>query len=400
MTPDLDAQAAALLKGAAEEIPKGGIRAALARAAAEHRPLRVKFGMDPTSPDIHLGHTVPLRKLKLFQELGHTVIFLIGDFTAQIGDPSGRSTTRPPLTKAQVAANTETYLGQVGKLLDRARTEVRYNSEWSEAMTFADVIRLAAQYTVARVLERDDFDKRYKAGHPIAVHEFLYPLVQGWDSVVLKADVEMCASDQIFNCLVGRTLQEHAGQPPEAILAMPLIEGTDGIKKMSKSVPEHAIGITDPPGEMYGKVLSIPDALIDKYATLLLDAPLATGLSPRDAKHALAAAIVTANHGAASAAEAREAFDRVFVKHEAPADIPEFLVPAAAMRDGKIRVTRLIVEAGLAESNGEAHRLVTQKAVELEGRLVDDPKAEIAVVPGMVLKVGKRRFAKLMVSKV
>jgi len=400
MAPDLDAQAAALLKGAAEEIPKGGIRAALARAAAEHRPLRVKFGMDPTAPDIHLGHTVPLRKLKLFQELGHTVIFLIGDFTAQIGDPSGRSTTRPPLTKAQVAANTETYLGQVGKLLDRARTEVRYNSEWSEAMTFADVIRLAAQYTVARVLERDDFDKRYKAGHPIAVHEFLYPLVQGWDSVVLKADVEMCASDQIFNCLVGRTLQEHAGQPPEAILAMPLIEGTDGVKKMSKSIHEHAIGITDKPGEMYGKLLSIPDALIEKYATLLLDAPLPAGQSPRDAKHALAAAVVAVYHGAAAATEAREAFDRVFVKHEAPADAPEFIVPAAALKDGKVRVTRLIVEAGMAESNAEAHRLVTQKAVEVEGRLVDDPKAEIAVATGMVLKVGKRRFAKLMVSKV
>lgn len=400
MNLDLDAQAAALLKGAAEEIPKGGIRAALARAAAEHRPLRIKLGMDPTAPDLHLGHTVPLRKLKLFQELGHTVIFLIGDFTAQIGDPTGRVVTRPPLTPDQVAANTATYLAQVGRLLDVAKAEVRYNSEWSARMTFADVIKLAAQYTVARLLERDDFSERYKAGKPIAVHEFLYPLVQGYDSVALKADIELCGTDQVFNCLVGRTLQEHAGQPPEAILIMPLMEGTDGVKKMSKSIPEHAIGITEMPGEMYGKLLSIPDALIEKYSALLLDAPVASGLSPRDAKHALAAAVVAAYHGPAAAAESREAFDRVFVKHEAPADAPEFLVPSGVLRDGKVRLTRLMVEAGLAESNGEAHRLVTQKAVEVDGVVADDPRADIAVTPGMVLKVGKRRFARLRVSKV
>ncbi len=400
MTPDLDAQAAALLRGAAEEIPQGGVRAALARAAAEHRPLRIKLGVDPTSPDLHLGHTVPLRKLKLFQEFGHTVIFLIGDFTAQIGDPSGRSTTRPPLTKAQVAANTATYLAQVGRLLDRDRAEVRHNSEWSDAMTFADVIRLASQYTVARLLERDDFSERYKAGKPIAVHEFLYPLVQGYDSVALQADIELCGTDQIFNCLVGRALQEHAGQPPEAILVVPLMEGTDGVKKMSKSIPEHAIGITDKPDEMYGKVLSIPDGLTARYAALLLDAPLPDGLSPRDAKHALARAIVATFHGAAAADAAREAFDRVFVKHEAPADTPEFAVPPLLVEDGKARLVRLLVAAGLAPSNAEAHRLVEQKAVEVDGAVVADPRAAVAVATGTLLKVGKRRFARLRVSTV
>ncbi|MEK7767888.1 MAG: tyrosine--tRNA ligase, partial [bacterium] len=260
-----------LLRGAAEEIPKGGLKAALARVEKEGRPLRVKFGIDPSSADLHLGHTVPLRKLKAFQDLGHEVIFLIGDFTAQIGDPTGRNAARPQLTKEQVAANAKTYLDQVWKVLDRGKTNVRYNSEWCEPMTFADVIRLASKQNVARILERDDFSKRHKAGIPIAVHEFLYPLVQGYDSVVLKADVELCSTDQIFNCHGGRALQEADGQPPAVILAMPLIEGTDGVAKMSKSSPEHAIGITERAKDMFGKLMSIPDALVEKYCTLLLD---------------------------------------------------------------------------------------------------------------------------------
>lgn len=402
--PTVDEETALLLRGTAEETPKGSIRAKVELARKENRPLRIKFGVDPTAPDLHLGHTVPLRKLKQFQDLGHTVIFLIGDFTTRIGDPTGRSVTRPALTPEQIEANTKTYLDQVWRILDREKTEVAYNSRWSAPMTFADVIKLASKYTVAQLLERDDFAKRYKSGQPIAVHEFLYPLVQGYDSVALKADVELCATDQIFNCLVARVLQQDAGQPPEAILAMPLLEGTDGVKKMSKSVPEHAIGVEDPPADMYGKLLSIPDAMIERYATLLLSDPLPAGLPPRDAKHALARAVVTAYAGADAAARAAEHFERVVVRGEAPTDV-KTLDLRSEMTSEYMDVSDLLIRSGLVTSRNEVRNLLRAGAIEIDGR----PPVPVQVQgvtlrradfrspirDGATIQVGKRRFVKV-----
>jgi len=395
--PPPEEQAEALLKGAAEEIPKGGLLEKLRKARAENRPLLVKYGADPNAPHIHLGHTVPLRKLRQFQDFGHTIQFLIGDFTAMIGDPSGRSSTRPPLTHAEVMKNAKTYQDQVWKLLDKRKTKVVFNSTWCKKLKFDDVIRLASKYTVARLLERDDFMKRYKEGKPIGLHEFLYPLVQGYDSVVLESDVEMCGTDQIFNCHVGRALQEASGQAPEVILSVPLLEGTDGVAKMSKSLG-NAIGITEPPGEIYGKLLSIPDTLIGKYFELLLGAAPPAGMSPRDAKHALARGIVARYHGEKAAAAAAERFEKMFVRGEAPEDAPEAVLPAGSLKEGKIWALKLLTLTGAAPSRGEAERLIRQGAVELDGSRVDDPRADIPVRDGMVLKVGKRRFVKVRVQ--
>ncbi|MEK7475029.1 MAG: tyrosine--tRNA ligase [Candidatus Coatesbacteria bacterium] len=394
----IDEELAILRRGVAHEIPKDSLREKLELSRREKRPMRIKFGVDPSAPDLHLGHTVPLRKLRQFQELGHTVIFLIGDFTARIGDPTGVSVTRPQLNEAQVKAYAQTYLDQVWRVLDQAKTEVRYNSEWAGKMTFADVIRLAGKYTVAQILERDDFAKRYGEKKPIGVHEFLYPLVQGYDSVALRDDIEMCSTDQIFNCHVGRVLQQDAGMPGQSILAMPLIEGTDGVAKMSKS-KGNAIGITEKPEDMYGKVLSLPDVLIEKFALLLLDEPLPAGLTPRDAKHALAKALVTAYHGAAAAEAAATGFDKVFVKHQVPDDAPEFRLAPGLVKDGRAWVVRLLTETGLAPSKNEANRLVDQRAVEVDGTLVTDPKSDVPVHDGSILKVGKRRFARLRVPE-
>jgi tyrosyl-tRNA synthetase len=387
-----------LLRNVAEEIPRGGLGEKLARAREENRPLRIKYGADPSAPHLHLGHTVELRKLRQFQDLGHTVDFLIGDFTGMIGDPSGRSVTRPALTKQDVARNARTYEKQVWKILDRKRTRVVFNSRWCAKLKFEDVIRLASQYTVARLLERDDFTKRWKEGTPIGLHEFLYPIVQGYDSVVLKSDIEMCGTDQIFNCHVGRAMQESAGQPPEVILALPLLEGTDGVAKMSKS-QGNAIGITETPKEMYGKLLSIPDGLTAKYAALLLDAPLDPTLGPRDAKHALARALVTRYLGGKAAKEAAEEFERVFVRREAPQDAPRMAVPDSSLNNGRASILRLLLDTRMAPSKNEAHRLVSQGAVELDGARITDPKAEVTVKDGALLRVGKRRFARLKVSK-
>ena len=386
-----------LLRGIAEEIPRGGLGKKLEKAAAEGRALRVKLGVDPSAPDLHLGHTVPLRRLKAFQELGHEAIFLIGDFTGLIGDPSGRSATRPQLSKRQVLENAGTLRKQFGKMLDRNRTRVVFNSQWCGKMKFEDVIRLASKYTVARLLERDDFTKRYREGQPIGLHEFLYPLIQGYDSVVLKADVELCATDQIFNCHVGRALQEDAGQDPEVILAVPMLEGTDGVQKMSKSLG-NAIGISEPPGDMYGKLLSIPDALLSKYIELLCDEPLGAGLSARDAKHELARVLVSQYHGEKAAKVAAESFERVFVRREAPEEMPEAVLSPGSVVDGRIWPVRLLTETGMAASNSEAQRLIRQGAVELDGLRIDDPKKDVEVKPGAVIKVGKRRFKRIRLS--
>ncbi|MEW6516491.1 MAG: tyrosine--tRNA ligase [candidate division FCPU426 bacterium] len=390
-----------LRQGTAEVIGEEALLAKLQRGV----PLRVKYGADPSAPDLHLGHTVVLRKLRQFQNLGHTVQFLIGDFTGMIGDPTGRSVTRPPLTPEQIQANARTYQEQVFKILLPEKTEVVFNSTWCQPMGFSDVIRLASQYTVARILERDDFQLRYRDGRPIGLHELLYPLIQGYDSVVLKSDVELCGTDQIFNCLVARDLQQAAGQEPEVIIAMPLLEGLDGVQKMSKSLGNY-IGLTDAPGDMYGKVMSLPDALMMKYFELLTDVDIPTlqqwlqawetgKIHPRDLKARLASSLVTQYHGEAAAKEAGEQFDRVFKNNELPQDIPEKNLPVRSLKDGQIWIVPLLHTLGLVASKSEAQRMVQQGAVQVNQKRIDNVSENILIEDGMVLQVGKRKFVKI-----
>jgi len=391
-------QAESLLKGIADEVPRAGLLEKLELSHKEGRPLLVKYGADPSAPHLHLGHTVTMRKLRQFQDFGHIVYFLIGDFTAMIGDPSGRSATRPALTRDEVIANSKTYEEQVWKVLDKNRTKIVFNSSWCSQLKFDEVIRLTSGYTVARILERDDFMKRYKEGKPIGLHEFLYPIVQGYDSVVLKADVEICGTDQIFNCHVARALQESAGQKPEVIMALPLLEGTDGVNKMSKSMG-NSIGISEAPGEAYGKILSIPDTLTEKYFSLLLGESMDPEISPRDAKHLLARRIIAKYHGEEAASEAASRFEKMFVRHEIPDDAPEVIVPADSFKDGRIWALKLLTVTGAAPSRGEAERLLMQGAVELDGARISDPRADLIIKDGAVLKVGKRRYLRLRLAK-
>lgn len=391
-------QADILLRDVADEVPRAGLVKKLEQSAREDRPLLVKYGADPNAPHLHLGHTVTIRKLRQFQEFGHTINFLIGDFTAMIGDPSGRSTTRPALTRDEVMANAKTYEEQVWKILDKKLTKIVFNSTWCSELKFDEVIRLASGYTVSRILERNDFMNRYKEGKPIGLHEFLYPLVQGYDSVVLKSDVEICGTDQIFNCHVARALQENAGQEPEVIIALPLLEGTDGVNKMSKSMG-NSIGITEAPGEAYGKILSIPDALTRKYWELLLGVAPDPALSPRDSKHLLARSIIAKYHGEDAAKEAASRFEKMFVLHEVPDDAPEAVIPADAFKDGRIWAQKLLTLTKAAPSRGEAERLLQQGAVEMDGERITDPRADLAVRDGAVLKVGKRRFIRLRLGR-
>lgn len=378
-----------LLRGVVACIPEGGLAARLAAAHKENRPLVVKAGFDPTAPDLHLGHSVLLRKMRQFQDLGHAVVFLIGDFTAMIGDPSGRNETRPALTEAEVARNAETYKEQVFRILDAAKTSVRFNSEWLGPMSAADLTRLTGTITVARMLERDDFAKRHAEHAPISLREFLYPLLQGYDSVALRSDVELGGTDQIFNLLTGRTVQEAYGQPAQVVLTMPLIEGTDGVRKMSKSYGNH-VAIRDSADEMFGKTMSIPDALMPTWFTLLTEIPEEAFRPmlerPREAKARLAAAVVEGYHGAEAARAAAERFDRVFRDKEAPAEMPE-----RALSPGET-LLETIVAAGLAPSKSEARRLFAQGGVTLDGARVEDAAA--AARAG-VLQVGKRRFLRL-----
>jgi len=365
------------------------------------RPLRIKAGFDPTAPDLHLGHTVLLTKMRQFQDLGHEVIFLIGDFTGMIGDPTGKSATRPPLTRAQVAANAETYRQQVFKVLDPARTEVAFNSTWFDTMNAADMIRLAGTHTVARMLERDDFSKRYRGEQPIAIHEFLYPLVQGYDSVALRADVELGGTDQTFNLLMGRELQRHHGQKPQIVLTMPLLEGLDGVNKMSKSLGNY-IAITDTPDEMFGKLMSVSDVLMWRYLDLLSLEPPSTlaqwraqvdeGRNPRDVKVALARELVARFHDAPAAARANEAFDARFRRDEVPEDVPEVELEASA---GALPVAQVIRQAGLAASTSEAMRLIDQGAVKIDGTRVVERTLSLARGTHFLLQVGKRRIARI-----
>ena len=367
----VDEQITYLKKGLAELIREEDLRERLVQAAQAGRPLRVKAGFDPTAPDLHLGHTVLLRKMKHFQDLGHTVIFLIGDNTGLIGDPTGRNVTRPPMTHEELQANAETYKAQVFKILDAEKTEVRFNSQWLQPLRFIDIVRLCARYTVARLLERDDFSKRYKEGTPILVHELLYPLAQAYDSVVLQCDVEMGGTDQKFNLLVGREIQRDYGQPPQIVATVPILEGLDGVEKMAKSKGNY-IGIAEPPADMFKKVMSISDELMFRYYELLTDKSLAQiqalrAAHPRQVKMDLARHIVADFHSAAAAEEAAREWERVVSQGEIPADIQSVSLPP-----GVLRIDKVLAQAGLAASVTEATRKIKAGAVEIDGSRVTD----------------------------
>ncbi len=392
-------QMAVISRGAEEILVEEELRERLAAG----RPLRVKTGFDPTAPDLHLGHTVLINKMRQFQELGHEVIFLIGDFTGMIGDPTGRNATRPPLTRDEIIHNAQTYEEQIFKILDPARTLVMFNSSWMGEMSAADMIKLAGRHTVARMLERDDFSKRYASGKPIAIHEFLYPLVQGYDSVALEADVELGGTDQKFNLLVGRQLQQSWGQPPQIVVTTPLLEGLDGVNKMSKSMGNY-VGITEPPGEMFGKLMSISDELMWRYFELLsfretteieaLKAQVAEGANPRDIKFELARELVDRFHGAGAGAQAQDGFIRQFQpgSEGLPEDMPEIDIAAPA---GHLGIANLLREASLVASNGEAFRMIKQGAVRIDGERIADRTLEIQAGTTHVYQVGKRRFARV-----
>jgi tyrosyl-tRNA synthetase len=371
------------------------------------RPLRIKYGADPSAPDLHLGHSVPIRRLRQFQELGHTVVFIIGDFTGRIGDPSGKSKTRPMLTQEQVEANARSYAEQVGVLLDVERCELHYNSTWFETLGVDGMLRLASRYTVARMLERDDFSLRMKSEVPVALVELLYPLVQAYDSVAVRADVELGGTDQLFNFLVGRDIMRAYEMEPQVVVTWPLLVGTDGVDKMSKSLGNY-VGITDAPGEMFGKLMSIPDSAMGMYYELLLDwtpaqvaqmdADIAAGRAhPRDLKAQLAESMVRLYHSAEAAQGARQEFASVFAQGQLPSDIPELPVPAGELENGRIWLVKLMTMGGLVASNGEGRRQIRQKAVSYEGTLILDEMAQVEVRGGEVLQVGKRRFARIVV---
>ena len=398
----IDEQLEFLRKGTVEIIREGDLRAKLEKSAREGVPLRVKLGADPTAPDIHLGHTVVIRKLRHFQQLGHTVIFLVGDFTGLIGDPSGKSATRPQLTREEINANAETYKRQIYKLLDPERTEIRFNSEWMDKLGSDGFIRLASRVTVKQILERDDFQKRLAEERPVALHELLYPLTQAYDSVALKADVELGGTDQKFNLLLGRNLQREYAQEPQAAVIMPLLEGTDGVQKMSKSLGNY-VGIDEPPQEMFGKLMSVTDDLMWRYYELLTDTPpadiaamrerAAAGReNPRDFKVALARRVITDFHSREAADAAEDEFNRLFRHKEVPDEVEERAVAAQTWK-----LLRLLVETALAPSMAEARRLVEQGGVRLEGERVSRPDAEVEVASGraVLLQVGKRRFLRV-----
>lgn len=389
-----------LKRGADSIVPENGLEEKLALAKREGRQLRVKLGVDPSSTDLHVGHAVVLRKLRQFQDLGHKVILIIGDFTAMIGDPSGRSKTRPPLTLEETRANGETYIAQATKVLDNRPEvlEIRHNSEWLESLNFADVIRLASKYTVARMLERDDFTKRYQGGVPIAVHEFLYPLAQAYDSVAIEADIELGGTDQLFNLLVGRDIQRAFELPPQIALTMPLLEGLDGVEKMSKSLNNY-IGVTEPADEMYKKVMQITDANLLRFAELTTELPLAPlaeelQANPVAAHHTVAAALVTLYHGVAHVAHAQERYEQV-AKGGVPSDIPVVHVAAEEFTDGEIGVLRLCVLAGLATSNGEARRLIQNSGIRFAGEVVTDSALRVPLTEPAVLQRGRDRFVQV-----
>jgi tyrosyl-tRNA synthetase len=378
------------------------VEAELEKKLARGKPLRIKAGFDPTAPDLHLGHTVLINKLRQFQDLGHEILFLIGDFTGMIGDPTGKSQTRPPLTPEEIKENAKSYTDQVFKILDPEQTRVVFNSQWMTEMGAAGIVQLAAKHTVARMLERDDFSKRYRSGQPIAVHEFLYPLIQGWDSVTLNADVELGGTDQKFNLLVGRQLQEMERQEPQVVLTMPILEGLDGVQKMSKSLNNY-IGITDPPDEMFGKIMSISDELMWRYFELLsfrsmsdidsLRQRVADGANPRDAKFELGVELVARFHSMADAERARQSFVDRFQKGALPDDIPQCLLKT---EDG-LPIANALKDAGLVSSTSEGFRMIKQGAVRLDGEKLEDRGLVLEKGADVLCQVGKRKFARLLV---
>jgi tyrosyl-tRNA synthetase len=399
-------QLAYLKKGSAEIIREAELQTKLEKSAKTGKPLRVKLGVDPTAPDIHLGHTVVIRKLKHFQEMGHTAVFLIGDFTAMVGDPTGQSETRPPLTRQQVNANAETYLEQVFKILDRGKTEIRYNSEWLDKLSSYDIVRLCAKYRVARMLEREDFHTRLTNQQPISMHELLYPLLVAYDSVVLESDVELGATEQKFNLLMGREIQREYGQESQVAFTMPILVGLDGSRKMSKSLGNY-VGITETPDQIFGKMMSIPDELMWSYYELVTDRPpeeiakLKSDVSggsihPMDVKTLLAQEVVSGFHGESAARKAAEMFQRVFRDRQAPEEAPVKNLPAGAPQTIKVLLTTL----GLATSVSEAERLVKQGAVEIDGQRIDDPRKEVDLSKAgdFLLRAGKKKFVRVVVK--
>ena len=400
----VDEQLHIIQSGTFEIKPLDGLRKKLEKG----KPLTIKLGVDPTSPDLHIGHAVPLRKLRQFQDLGHNVTLIIGDGTALIGDPSGRNSTRPQLTKEQVDKNAETYMAQAMKILDPERTTVRHNRDWILSIDLGDLLSLLSNFTVARILERDDFNNRYHSQQPIALHEFLYPVMQAYDSVVIDADVELGGSDQLFNLLAGRELMEKMGKEPQICLTMPLLEGTDGVRKMSKSYGNY-VGLTDAANDMFGKVMSIPDEMMVKYYRLASTLPvdqidaIEEGLKndtlhPNKVKRALARNIVAAYHSEEEAVEAEAAFDRQFKQHEIPEDIAEFAADLTPNDEGKVYVAKILADAGLCQSAGEARRMIDQGGVKVNGEALAAKEYNVAPekLEGAVLQVGKRKFAKLV----
>ncbi|HPZ81553.1 MAG TPA: tyrosine--tRNA ligase [Candidatus Atribacteria bacterium] len=401
----LDKDLALIERGVEEIIGIEDLKRKLLRFYQTGKPLVVKEGFDPSAPDIHLGHTVTLRKLRQFQDLGHQVVFLIGDFTGRIGDPSGRSETRRQLTEEEVKQNAQTYAQQVSKILDLQKTIIEFNSKWLSKLTLADLIEITSRITVARMLEREDFAKRLKTGKPVGLHEFLYPVMQAYDSVALQADVELGGRDQRFNLLVGRDLQRELGQEPQVVITMPLLEGTDGVEKMSKSLGNY-IGIDEPPFTMFGKVMSIPDSLIEKYFLLVTDVSVEEiqkmkteyekgELHPRDWKKRLAFEIVRMYHGEKEAILSQEDFERAFTRKEMPEEAHEIVIPSSLLREGKIWILRLLQETGVSSSNAELRRLIEQGGVYFNGERISNVNTDLPIQDGDYLKVGKKDFFRI-----
>lgn len=411
LVKDLDYQMEVILSGTAECLPEGDLKAKVEKAIGEDRPLKVKLGVDPTRPDLHLGHAVPLRKLRQFQDLGHTSILLIGDFTALVGDPSARDVTRPQLSTEEVRANARTYTDQAFRILDEDKAVVDYNSRWLAPLNFEELLRLTAHFTVARLLERDDFSKRYAENLSIGLHEFLYPVMQAYDSVALEADVEIGGTDQIFNLLAGRELQRAMGQEPQSVLTLPILVGLDGEKKMSKSLGNY-VGLTDPPEEMFGKLMSMADELMPDYFRLttalepaavdaLLEEMKSGSMHPVKTKRRLASEVVGLYWGDDAARAAEEAFDRVHVERERPDDIPEVHIDPAEFKDGKIWLPRLLVLAELASSTSEGRRLIAQGGIRVGDAVTRDDGLELAPedCEGLVIQKGKRHFRRIIRGK-
>ncbi|MHB1126452.1 MAG: tyrosine--tRNA ligase [Bacillota bacterium] len=403
MEKELERQLAIIRRGTVEIIPENELVQKLKKSLETGKPLQVKLGLDPTAPDIHLGHTVVLHKLRQFQDLGHQVTIIIGDFTGRIGDPTGKSETRKQLTEEEVLANAETYKEQIFKILDPLKTKLTLNSQWLAPLTFADVIQLSAKYTVARMLERDDFAKRYKEGLPVSIHEFFYPLMQGYDSVALASDVELGGTDQKFNLLMGRTLQKEYGQEPQVTLMMPILEGLDGVQKMSKSLGNY-IGINESPREMYGKTMSLSDKLILRYFELVTTMPLDEirnikeelqdcSVNPRDIKMRLARTIVSQYHGQQAALAAEEEFKQVFQRGSLPDEIPEVHLEPSLWEENPVWLPKILLAAGLTGSTSEARRLLQQGAIKINGEKAT--AEEVALLPGMVIQAGKRKFVRI-----